>query len=521
MRGKSEGKLDDILVKARKLKTEATNYITQRLTQTFSNKHVFGIQRFSNPGTRLDHVLTAAEISLERIIGLLEDAGEDQSQLNPNIAGPLIKEIEPLYGTTVLIDKGFGNTIKDKLYDPISEYLLLFSEMAELFDGEPLVVANPVFQFLINAMFRIDGKLTDQLYDEFCAGSKELGRMVLRHNLRVANTPVEPFIIEYVDLLTQLDGIFSDDSDYAYRGIERREIPGTSLFDNRRIQIVPNLSEEILDRLELIKMLETPDDLDKAIEKIAIYKFSNHYKNGLFYKEKFIQAKYNHHDGVSYQGIVVPHPIKRSDAVGIDEQIYKVGQLLSAFEMGRRIPNFALVGDPGVGKTLTLQIIANELEELRVIYITTPEFISGMGKLIDDLSKKNYRCLIYVDDFSTKVYEFGNDNLEESFKTNIEGFKGTPENIALALSMNWDVFHKMPEAVQSRFPEIFFYKFDERSVHKLVRLYCRLEDVPYQKDLTEQVKNHFSDRKVQISPRGIRDYIQSYAIEQSMFRLSD
>lgn len=133
-------------------------------------------------------------------------------------------------------------------------------------------------------------------------------------------------------------------------------------------------------------------------------------------------------------------PIKRientrlADLWGYEEQKRQLTENTDGFIAGRGGNNTLLFGDSGTGKSTCIRALVNEYGDkgLRMVEITRHAFVH-LKKIAEELSKRNYWFILYIDDLSFEEFEVE----YKYFKAVIEGgLCPSPKNMLIYATSN-------------------------------------------------------------------------------------
>ena len=122
------------------------------------------------------------------------------------------------------------------------------------------------------------------------------------------------------------------------------------------------------------------------------------------------------------------------DLVGYEMAKEKLIQNTEAFVEGRRANNCLLFGDAGTGKSSSIKAILNQYYDkgLRMIEVYKHQF-QDLHAVIDQIKKRNYKFIIYMDDLSFEEFEIEYKYL----KAVIEGgLEKKPDNVLIYATSN-------------------------------------------------------------------------------------
>src|SRR3989338_732770 len=135
-------------------------------------------------------------------------------------------------------------------------------------------------------------------------------------------------------------------------------------------------------------------------------------------------------------------PISARDILGFPDNVRNVYSLLRVFAQGHKVPNIALIGREGVGKTMTLRYAANSIENLKVVMISSSQ-LHDLESVVEKISEKPYQVLICVDDLHFQNPDSPYDRWTETLKTVTSGVKEMPKNVMIGISINPEPFDKL------------------------------------------------------------------------------
>ena len=132
--------------------------------------------------------------------------------------------------------------------------------------------------------------------------------------------------------------------------------------------------------------------------------------------------------------ITATEDARLEDLVGYELQKQRLIANTEAFVSGRKANNLLLYGDAGTGKSTSIKAILNKyyLQGLRMIELYKHE-AQYLAQVINEVKKRNYRFIIYMDDLSFEEFEVEYKYL----KAVIEGgLEARPENVLLYATSN-------------------------------------------------------------------------------------
>ncbi len=126
--------------------------------------------------------------------------------------------------------------------------------------------------------------------------------------------------------------------------------------------------------------------------------------------------------------------ISFSDIIGYDTQKEKLIENTRAFLQNKGANNTLLFGDAGTGKSSCIKALSNLFFEngLRIVEVSKHRF-SLLPEVLEDLSKRNYKFIIYMDDLS-----FEDNEVEYKYlKAILEGgISKKPDNVLIYATSN-------------------------------------------------------------------------------------
>ena len=125
---------------------------------------------------------------------------------------------------------------------------------------------------------------------------------------------------------------------------------------------------------------------------------------------------------------------KFDDIYGYESQKQKLIQNTAAFARGEVANNVLLYGDSGTGKSTSIKAVVNEFFDkgIRIIQIQKHQFIH-LGALTEQLKKRNYRFILYMDDLSFEDFETEYKYLKAAIEG---GLEEKPENVLIYATSN-------------------------------------------------------------------------------------
>lgn len=133
-------------------------------------------------------------------------------------------------------------------------------------------------------------------------------------------------------------------------------------------------------------------------------------------------------------GIPNPDPIRLQDLIGYEDQKNEVLRNTRQFIKGLGANNMLLYGDRGTGKSSTIKALVHEFgqEGLRMVEVTKDQ-LTKLSAIIQELSGRPYRFIIFVDDLSFEEHETEYKYLKAVLEGSLEP---TPENVLIYATSN-------------------------------------------------------------------------------------
>lgn len=122
------------------------------------------------------------------------------------------------------------------------------------------------------------------------------------------------------------------------------------------------------------------------------------------------------------------------DIYGYETQKQKLIQNTAAFVNGFEANNVLLYGDSGTGKSTSIKAVLNTFFDkgVRIIQIQKHQFVH-LSTLTEQLKKRNYRFILYMDDLSFEDFEVEYKYLKAAIEG---GLEEKPENVLIYATSN-------------------------------------------------------------------------------------
>ncbi|MFA5528377.1 MAG: ATP-binding protein [Peptostreptococcales bacterium] len=167
---------------------------------------------------------------------------------------------------------------------------------------------------------------------------------------------------------------------------------------------------------------------DKAIEELE--KAYREKGCGIF--REYIAFKWDDDKGLI--GISNVDPIRCQDLIGYQLQKNTLLENTEKLIRGHRVNNILLYGDKGTGKSSLVKAVLNEYshKKLKIIELTKEQF-SKFPALMDQINKRGYKFIIFIDDLSFEDFEVE----YKYFKAILEGgIEVRPEHVVIYATSN-------------------------------------------------------------------------------------
>ncbi len=122
------------------------------------------------------------------------------------------------------------------------------------------------------------------------------------------------------------------------------------------------------------------------------------------------------------------------DIYGYESQKERLIRNTASFALGGSGNNVLLYGDSGTGKSTAIKAILNMFYDqgVRMIQVQKHQFVH-LGKLTEQLKKRNYRFILYMDDLSFEDFEVEYKYLKAAIEG---GLEEKPENVLIYATSN-------------------------------------------------------------------------------------
>ena len=222
--------------------------------------------------------------------------------------------------------------------------------------------------------------------------------------------------------LEDLDREFGTSYAPALRNFHAGRETGHVRFNRRVRDRIQKLSEELADA-------KTPEAFCESVAG-----FYREYGVGRFGLHKAFRVTENTAGEALILPITRTEHVSLSDIIGYERQKKRLIENTEAFVSGKPANNVLLYGDAGTGKSSSIKAVMNEYFDrgLRLVELYKHQ-IRCLPQVIDQLKKRNYRFVIYMDDLSFEDFEIEYKYL----KAVIEGgLESKPDNILIYATSN-------------------------------------------------------------------------------------
>ena len=137
-------------------------------------------------------------------------------------------------------------------------------------------------------------------------------------------------------------------------------------------------------------------------------------------------------------GSIIPvsniRDVSFDDIYGYESQKQRLINNTSSFAQGSDANNVLLYGDSGTGKSTSIKAVLNMFYQkgIRMIQIQKHQFVH-LGLLTEQLKKRNYRFVLYMDDLSFEDFEVEYKYLKAAIEG---GLEEKPENVLIYATSN-------------------------------------------------------------------------------------
>jgi len=402
--------------------------------------------------------------------------------------------------------------------DPLTYYLQFASILAGTYEtGEEVIAPTLYKDFFLKEILRksLIGLpiFREKSVSDIGPEAIRMGKAQLRYLQSAYEFDHEKTLQEYSSLLTRIErSIRPHVENPQFKGLRKRQIASIEFQPGPSVSTPSENYVEIQrDKLasKLIQRLVDSSDWRKNIRSVANYILE---ATKLKEPDIFDTNEFLRYDSRSRQFRTTDiDRVYKRDIFGFSDNVDEVYDLLEAFAMGTEIPNIALIGREGVGKTMTLRYAANKIKNLKVVMISSDQ-LHSLDELVERVSQREYQTLICVDDLQFNDARY--DTWIETFKEVTSGVKELPKNVSIGISVNPESFEKLDDSVKARFGYRARYDFDESNrplIRRILQKYARQYGVTYTPGLMNDLFSDSQDVGRYITPRAIMDFAKAKA----------
>lgn len=199
----------------------------------------------------------------------------------------------------------------------------------------------------------------------------------------------------------------------------------------------------------------------------------------------------------------------REDIIGVDENLKRLESLVRGYAKGKSTPNIVLLGQGGVGKTLSLRYVieaTRDIKDVRYFLMNSLANIRELAELSD-----SYKPIGIIDDLRGEV----NPRVYANLKQELEGLEDRLlDKTLVIISANPEIWDSLDNPVKQRLGGVeLTYKPNNNLYEQLIRHFCKRFNVSYRQEIAEQVK--------EMVPRQVRDYVRALGSEQAGLESKD
>ena len=366
--------------------------------------------------------------------------------------------------------------------------------------------------------------LTKESMDRAGTEIKAYARDFLQALQRMYETDIEGVFRKYHSLLMEMHGVLSQEPLRVpmYLGLpprriactgagvqshfiaEMREMPG--LEEAQREQILVLRDADGKAEKELYQRLAASADWGEEVAHVVA--FMHQRNQDPLFKYKVFEA------GV--QGQLEPVEIeeaKSDQVIGQEENVARLRMLLTAFVKGSHMPFTLLEGEGGVGKTLSLQALVREIDDLKLVLIPS-DYLGQIREYAQRMAEEPWRTVLYIDDMSFDPRHY------ESFKIGTQGMKRFYDNVTVMAAANPSSLEHLPPEVLRRWPIRIKYERPNLAngamLRKVFKANCERVKIEYDPGLvTAFVKKHKGALKM-LAPSAVYDFLQEVKLTRGL-----
>jgi len=401
--------------------------------------------------------------------------------------------------------------------DPLSSYQQFASFLVKTYEmGERRTAHTLYCDFFLKELLRksLVGLpiFSEKAYAEIGKDPLRIGRAQLRKLQRIYQQDPLEFLSSYLSLLANIESRLAGMVSLPiFRSMRKRDVFRLGAKPGKRPSVEHDYVERERRKLEykLIRSMVRAKDWGTHLKQVADYLFRVPQLKEPTAFDLYDFLQYNGRKGFGKKRIGM---VSRGDILGMSEQVSQVYGLLSAFASGEPIPNIALLGIEGVGKTMTLKYAATHISGLKAAMIRSDD-LNDIEDIVEKASAQPYRTVICVGDLQFDDPRW--DRWEGDFREATSGMDDWPDNLALGIAANPEIFDKLHDSTKARFGVQIHYKFDQndrRLVRRVLQKYCRRYEFSYSRELLQTLYETSEEAGKYVTPRTIKDFVRSECV---------
>jgi len=276
---------------------------------------------------------------------------------------------------------------------------------------------------------------------------------------------------------------------------EMREMP--TLEDFQRQQILDLRDADGRAETALYQKLAASSNWGEELSHVVAYMHQRN-QDPLF-KYKVFEA------GVQGELKAVEIEEAKSDQViGQEHNVARLRTLLTAFVKGSRMPFTLLEGEGGVGKTLSLQALVREIDDLKLVLIPS-DYLGQIREYAQRMAEEPWRTVLYIDDMTFDPRHY------ESFKSGTQGMKRFYDNITVMAAANPSSLEHLPPEVLRRWPIRIKYGrpnlADGATLRKVFKANCERVKIGYDRALVAAFRELHKGGLKTLAPSSVHDFL--------------
>ena len=413
--------------------------------------------------------------------------------------------------------------------DAISLYLEQQQVLIFVYTGRtsPLVrsLSQDIFlRQLASHTFVTHPFLTKESLDRAGAELKAYARDFLRSLQRMYQTDVAQIFRDYHALLVDMHGTLCKEPIRVptYLGVpprrigctgacvqsdfiaEMREMP--DLEDSQREQILALRDADGSAETDLYQRLAV--SLDWGNELGHVVAFLHQRNQDPLFKYKVFEA--------GLQGELEPVEIeeaKSDQVIGQEHNVDRLRTLLTAFVKGSHMPFTLLEGEGGVGKTLSLQALVREIDDLKLVLISS-DYLGQIREYAQRMAEGPWRTVLYLDDMTFDPRHY------ESFKIGTQGMKRFYDNVTVMAAANPSSLAHLPPEVLRRWPIRIKYGrpnlANGATLRKVFKANCDRVKIGYDPTLVTAFRKQHKGTLKTLAPSAVYDFLREVKLTRGL-----